>query len=429
MATAPTAVTIFAYQVGFGDCFLLRFAYADRPRFVLVDFGTTGLPAEAESKQLTTIANDIADKCGGRLDAVVATHRHADHISGFATNKDGTAPGDIIRKLKPRVVIQPWTEEPDLPVDALKPNPAAIGSNGARAALQSMHRVAENVVAFLDASPKGIDERTLAELRFIGEDNLKNKAAVRNLATMGEKTCYVFHGSKSGLERILPGIKTHILGPPTLAQTASISKQKARDIQEYWHFALKHLEGETGEGAAAPAQPAFPDHIEARGGKLPLPSRWLAYRTRRARGEQLLSLVRSLDKQMNNTSVILLFESKKKKLLFPGDAQIENWQFALNNPAILKMLGEVDVYKVGHHGSLNATPRTMWDNFAKKGKAKTKGRMTSLLSTRTGKHGTAEASTEVPRTTLLKELRAHTCLHSTHMLAADKLYDEIEIAL
>jgi hypothetical protein len=55
--------------------------------------------------------------------------------------------------------------------------------------------------------------------------------------------------------------------------------------------------------------------------------------------------------------------------------------------------------------------------------------MTSLLSTRTGKHGTIEASTEVPRTTLLKELTAHTCLHSTHTLAVDKLYDEIEIPL
>ncbi len=432
MATAPkapSAVTIFAYQVGFGDCFLLRFAYADRPRFVLVDFGTTGLPAEAERDQMTRIAMDIADKCGGKLDAVVATHRHADHISGFATKADGTGSGDIIRALKPRIVIQPWTEQPDLAIDARKPSPAAIGSNGARAALQSMHRVAENVVAFLGTAPRGIDEKTLAELRFIGEDNIKNKAAVKNLATMSEKTSYVFHGSRSGLERILPGIKTHVLGPPTLEQTESISKQKARDIQEYWHFALKHLEGETGDGAVAASAPAFPDHIEAKGGKLPLPSRWLAYRTRRARGEQLLSLVRSLDKQMNNTSVILLFESAHKKLLFPGDAQIENWRYALGDPKIMKMLSEVDVYKVGHHGSLNATPRTMWDNFAKKGRASKKGRMKSLLSTRTGKHGTIEASTEVPRTTLLKELTAHTCLHSTHTLAVDKLYDEIEIPL
>lgn len=43
----PTALTIFAYQVGFGDCFLLRFTYPDRPRHVLIDFGTTGLPEDA----------------------------------------------------------------------------------------------------------------------------------------------------------------------------------------------------------------------------------------------------------------------------------------------------------------------------------------------------------------------------------------------
>jgi beta-lactamase superfamily II metal-dependent hydrolase len=39
--------------------------------------------------------------------------------------------------------------------------------------------------------------------------------------------------------------------------------------------------------------------------------------------------VTMLDKVMNNTSVILVFEVGNKKLLFPGDAQLENWLFAL----------------------------------------------------------------------------------------------------
>jgi hypothetical protein len=34
---------------------------------------------------------------------------------------------------------------------------------------------------------------------------------------------------------------------------------------------------------------------------------------------------------MNNTSVILFFEVGSKKLLFPGDAQIENWSYALED--------------------------------------------------------------------------------------------------
>ena len=38
---APSSVTLFTYQVGFGDCFLLRFSYPDRDRHVLIDFGST----------------------------------------------------------------------------------------------------------------------------------------------------------------------------------------------------------------------------------------------------------------------------------------------------------------------------------------------------------------------------------------------------
>ena len=74
---------------------------------------------------------------------------------------------------------------------------------------------------------------------------------------------------------------------------------------------------------------------------------------------------------MNNTSLILLFEVNGKKLLFPGDAQLENWSYALTEAQDTKkvraMLADVDFYKVGHHGSLNATPRKLlWEAFKKR---------------------------------------------------------------
>ena len=75
---------------------------------------------------------------------------------------------------------------------------------------------------------------------------------------------------------------------------------------------------------------------------------------------------------MNNTSVILLFRIGKVSLLFPGDAQIENWQYALDNKANRQLLAGVDVYKVGHYGSLNATPKTLWEGFKKKSKESNK---------------------------------------------------------
>ena len=71
---------------------------------------------------------------------------------------------------------------------------------------------------------------------------------------------------------------------------------------------------------------------------------------------------------MNNTSLILLFEVNGKKLLFPGDAQLENWSYAVKDAddadATRALLADVDVYKVGHHGSLNATPKKLlWEAF------------------------------------------------------------------
>lgn len=101
MALQPVSATLFAYQVGFGDCFLLRFTYSDQSsRHILIDFGTTGLPKGAADSHLLLIAKDIEAQCGGQLDAVVATHRHADHISGFATAANGNGPGDVTRAVR-----------------------------------------------------------------------------------------------------------------------------------------------------------------------------------------------------------------------------------------------------------------------------------------------------------------------------------------
>src|SRR5512143_3951911 len=124
MAQTPGAIEIRQYQVGFGDCYLLSFQYGPRTgkRHVLVDFGSSQLPKAGRrgkpADHMTRVAEDIAKTCDGRLAAVVLTHRHLDHISGFAT--DGTAgkAGAIIKDLKPAIVLQPWTEDPNAAIDA-----------------------------------------------------------------------------------------------------------------------------------------------------------------------------------------------------------------------------------------------------------------------------------------------------------------------
>ena len=173
----------------------------------------------------------------------------------------------------------------------------------------------------------------------------------------------------------------------------------------------------------------FPDAKFDRSSKLTIEQRWLAERIDKANGAQLLGLVRALDDQMNNTSLILLFQAGTRTLLFPGDAQIENWDYALQPPETAALLAAVDIYKVGHHGSLNATPKSMWAKFAKRGDKKKKDRMTSIMSTMKGKHGREKTATEVPRRTLVAALDAETDLRSTDRLAVDVLYDEVMIEL
>ena len=106
----PSSLAIRMYNVGFGDCFLLTFHYATQDRFMLIDYGSTAAPKNTRGKYMTAVAKDIQKQCQGKLDVLVVTHRHRDHISGFATT--GEATGKIIASLRPDYVIQPWTEDP-----------------------------------------------------------------------------------------------------------------------------------------------------------------------------------------------------------------------------------------------------------------------------------------------------------------------------
>ena len=150
MAKAPKSVTIRTYHVGFGDCFLVSFEYGPKSeKHVLVDFGSTGFPKGVPKTRMMDIAQDIKKRTGGKLHAVVATHRHRDHISGFATAKGGKGSGDVIRSLKPDIVVQPWTEDPDLATTATGPGGSnakvkkfGAGTSEHIAALSLMHEVA-----------------------------------------------------------------------------------------------------------------------------------------------------------------------------------------------------------------------------------------------------------------------------------------------
>jgi len=118
--------------------------------------------------------------------------------------------------------------------------------------------------------------------------------------------------------------------------------------------------------------------------------------------------------------------------LFPGDAQLENWMFALkeakNAKATRKLLAGVDLYKVGHHGSLNATPKTLWKLFSRKGGPARRNRLTTVMSTMANKHGSVDRDTEVPRSKLVTALTDESNLVNTQKLTTKaKFVNEIHI--
>lgn len=103
------------------------------------------------------------------------------------------------------------------------------------------------------------------------------------------------------------------------------------------------------------------------------------------------------------------------RLLSGGDAQIGNWEYALkvapDKADNLDRPRLVDLYKVGHHGSRNATPRTLFNLWTEPSTSELE--MRALISTKPGVHGKSPA-TAVPRKTLVAALDTRMKLYSTH---------------
>jgi hypothetical protein len=429
----PKKIRVREYNVGFGDCFLLTFSYPDNTdRHVLIDFGSTKKAAKGPAS-MKVIADKIAADCGGKLHMVAVTHRHADHISGFAG-----APGKVIHGLNPDIVVQPWTEDPKLDPNAEAPAGAAgSGAGGAGAAarrvvarLGDMNAVARRIGAqglALEAAGS-TPPKTVEEIRFLGDTNIKNPDAVRGLMALSGKHVYASFGTQLPIATILPGVSVEVLGPPTLKQAPDIANLASTNAAEYWHLASR-VALRTQSGTTSPLFPGA--------ATIPLPpmaARWLVPKIDAMNGEELLSIVRSIDDALNNTSLILLFDIAGSKMLFPGDAQIENWSYALFNApqaaAIRARLADTAVYKVGHHGSLNATPKTLWNGFTRRQELPPfKGRLISVISTLSGKHGKVSRNTEVPRRKLMDELEAKSDVVNTQRLGIKTFWRDAELEI
>ena len=394
-------VRVRMYQVGFGDCFLLSFEYAgpaEPARHMLIDFGSRQLAAGLD---LADVAGEIDTLTGGGPDVVVLSHRHQDHMSGFGS---GTEP--VVGRWQPRLVVRSWTENPDAPAD-----PASPGGTQLRAGLDQGLAFAQALSTEIARSARGAP----GDLRQLALAQLANQAALDRLTawSQGGKGVYVNYGTPLALDAVIPGVKVQVIGPPTVAQHPAVAKERSTS-PEYWQL----YQGlAAGLAAGAVDGPAGADGAKsAAEERLVGPARWVVNHLQVPQLRSLLRIVTALDHAMNNTSVILLIQAGDRRLLFCGDAQIENWEYALSfapdREQVLDLIRGVDLYKVGHHGSRNATPRTLfslWNEPATRDRP-----MTALMSTKPGVFpGRPGSGTEVPRQTLLTALRQRMTLCTT----------------
>jgi hypothetical protein len=394
------------YCQGLGDCFLLTFPpkSGTRPVRVLIDCGVLQkTPAEREKMRAVaeSLRRDTRDAKhpNGHIDLLVVTHEHWDHVAGFSHARD------IFGKMTFDHVWLSWAENPDDPAAravkaelgkkkarlqaALTAARARLGARGRDPATDRLLDdldATDGVVAFFGpaaaaaaAPKKGAKAPAPGPRMTLGEtmDWLRGKVRPGDFRAPGER-------------RPLPGaadVNVYVLGPPK--DVAGIRKMNPTGDQGYRHLsdrvsllgALDWLTDDTKTGdppgpfdarygvrvADAAADPffrefyGFPDDPLGDDG-----TSW-----RRIDDEWLVGgvgrLALQLDTGVNNTSLALAFELPDgRTMIFPGDAQIGNWlswdEVAFTDGAgrelpvtAADLLGRAVFYKVGHHGSHNAT--------------------------------------------------------------------------
>ncbi|HEX7151610.1 MAG TPA: MBL fold metallo-hydrolase [Thermoanaerobaculia bacterium] len=338
--TSGAKLRVRMYRVGMGDCFLVTIGSGSKAQHILID---CGVHSQSQFKGLAEAVEAIEEETGGKLDVIVATHAHADHISGFGTE------AERFSRFEVGEVWMPWLEDLS--------NPAAKKLHAKAAALASLLDAHMTRVAADGAPPDPLIEWvTLNALGAKGRSSTGNNAKALALLRDGfgdkSRTKYLKGGDVLTDAGGIKGLTVRVLAPST--DTSFLSKMHPPDSQL---FGLD----ENGQVTT--------DNL------LPFGDRWNdstpvldeAYRELLVQqcAIPLQALALSVDNYLNNTSLSLLLQYRGKTLLFPGDAQWGNWKsWEADWESIL---GDISFYKVGHHGSHNATPHGALDLMNAKG--------------------------------------------------------------
>ena len=349
---AVSAVRIRMYNVGFGDCFLLRFETDARPYTMLIDCGRLSGSAKSGPDFWTVVRSMISAlplvEGRSRIDVVVMTHRHRDHVHGFSDRSAwaGVEVGEV---------WMPWTENPE--------DPTAVGLH------DSQDRAARLALGALAAF--GVSEGIAHEVAL---NSITNGSAMETLRTLSStpvqylpdknaSTATTRTRSTTVARDVLPDdVTIRVLGPSHDPQV--IRRLKPPSGQSYVRLATTG-DPVTADTRAVPSpwggqwDRARPTLVESFACALDLkPERFekLLADVRFGSRSDAEQLAFDVDNALNGTSLVLCIEVGPHMLLFPGDAQWGTWKVMLETEAWQQYLQRTTFLKVGHHGSHNATP-------------------------------------------------------------------------
>jgi beta-lactamase superfamily II metal-dependent hydrolase len=402
------------YRVGFGDFFLLTVPSDDGPQHILIDCGVTkGTSGQGDIGTIKAAVRHMAQETNHTLALIIVTHRHQDHIVGFSRCEE------VFRKFDVGAIwMSHWETEYDEEVMKFQAEMTALAVD--------VHQ---------HLALRGAPDATVAQMMGMlanavgpeegpgGGSNAKSLALLRK--ELGVKPSYLHRGQKAKLpkELVKAGLEAEILGPPP---PDALAFMKLKDLKK----GVGQFLGAAGGGIveAEHASPFGKDWLggpddypvsafrewapRIKDGKPGPPQRHAARveaAIAAAQPEMLLTAAKTLDGFLNNQSLVVLFTWKGKKLLFAGDAQAGNWEYWLYDlekpskagvetltPSSASILGGIDFYKVGHHGSTNSTPiaavAAMGEGFA------------AMCSTEADTFGSADRESEVPRIPLIGAL-------------------------